>query len=218
MHLAMSNCVPANPKIFHIVHLDKLPSIISEGCLWCDMEVHDRKLGGTAIGMSHIKQKRMTNYLSSYPELTVGQCVPFYFCPRSVMLYIIKQQNHKDMIYKDGQQSIIHLQADLRKTVEWANKNIKRWVFTNSNAGSSYFIDFNDLFHLNQINWNSVREQSWKNCREQKQAEFLLEKQFPWTLIEAIGVFSLTQYKQINHILSSAPHRPLLSIQPKWYY
>lgn len=170
------------------------------------------------IGMSHIKQKRMANNLSSHPGLTVGQCVPFYFCQRSVMLYIIKQQNHKDMTYRDGQQSIIHLQADLYETVEWANQNGKRWVFTNSNAGSSYFADFNDLSHLNQVNWNSVDARNWKDCREQKQAEFLLEKQFPWTLVEAIGVFSPTQYQQISHVLHSAPHRPPVSIQPNWYY
>lgn len=28
--------VPAQPKIYHIVHVDRLPSIIADGCLWCD--------------------------------------------------------------------------------------------------------------------------------------------------------------------------------------
>lgn len=26
--------VPAQPKIYHIVHVDRLPSIVADGCLW----------------------------------------------------------------------------------------------------------------------------------------------------------------------------------------
>jgi len=31
--------VPAQPKIYHIVHVDRLPSIIADGGLWCDAEI-----------------------------------------------------------------------------------------------------------------------------------------------------------------------------------
>jgi hypothetical protein len=44
---------------------------------------------GTTIGMDSIKQRRLTKSLNSHPDLRVGDCVPFYFCPRSVMLYNI---------------------------------------------------------------------------------------------------------------------------------
>jgi hypothetical protein len=107
--LGMSNDIPANPKIYHIVHVDRLALIIDQVCLWSDAAVKHKGLGGTMIGMSHIKQRRLTNSLSSHQELTVGQCVPFYFCPRSIMLYIISQENHEDISYRCGQQSIIHL-------------------------------------------------------------------------------------------------------------
>jgi hypothetical protein len=30
---------PRHPKVYHIVHVDRLPSIVSDGCLWCDAEV-----------------------------------------------------------------------------------------------------------------------------------------------------------------------------------
>lgn len=30
---------PAAPKIYHIVHVDRLPSIIAEGGLLCDAEI-----------------------------------------------------------------------------------------------------------------------------------------------------------------------------------
>lgn len=46
----------------------------------------------------------------------------------------------------------------------------------------------------------------------------LLEEQFPWTLVEAIGVFSQTQYEQVSSALKSTSHQPPVSVQRNWYY
>ena len=73
--------------------------------------------------MEDIKRRRLTELrLNSHPDLFVGDCVPFYFCPRSVMLYVISRANHPQLSYRGGQGSIVHLQADLRSTVAWAGK------------------------------------------------------------------------------------------------
>ena len=78
--------VPTEPKIYHIVHADRLFSVIADGHLWCDARIMRDGAPGTAIGMNSIKQRRLTNALQSHPGLHVGDCVPFHFCPRSVML------------------------------------------------------------------------------------------------------------------------------------
>ncbi len=79
--------MPTHPKIYHIVHVDRLPSIVADGFLWCDAEVLRRQSGGTAVGMGRIKHRRLHELnLYSHPDLKVGSCVPFYFCPRSVLL------------------------------------------------------------------------------------------------------------------------------------
>jgi hypothetical protein len=74
---------PARPKIYHILHVDRLSSVVVDGCLWSDTQIAARGRTGTTIGMSHIKQRRMTLPIRSRPGLHVGECVPFYFCPRS---------------------------------------------------------------------------------------------------------------------------------------
>jgi hypothetical protein len=51
--------MPTHPKIYHIVHVDRLPSIVADECLWCDAEVSRRQSGGTAVGMSRIKNRRL---------------------------------------------------------------------------------------------------------------------------------------------------------------
>ncbi|MCK5828093.1 DUF4433 domain-containing protein, partial [Candidatus Bipolaricaulota bacterium] len=72
--------IPAAPKLYHIVHADRLPSIIAAERLWCDAEIARRSPHGTSIGMNQIKQRRLTELtLTSYPDLHVGDCVPFYF-------------------------------------------------------------------------------------------------------------------------------------------
>lgn len=147
--------VPARPKIYHICHVDRLPSIVAGGLL-SDAEVQRLAPPGTVIGMSNIKQRRLTELtLDSHPGLYVGQCAPFYFCPRSVMLYLIHKRN-PELAYKGGQEPIVHLEADLFDAVAWAQANGRRWAFTLSNAGSYYFEDRADLAQLGEIDWTAV--------------------------------------------------------------
>ena len=212
--------VPPQPKIYHIAHVDRLPSIVADGFLWCDAEIVRRMPPGTTIGMNGIKQRRLNElHLSSHPDLHVGDCVPFYFCPRSVMLYLIYQGNHPEMAYRGGQGPVVHLEADLSAVVAWANAQPARWAFTLSNAGSYFFEDRNDLARLGEINWTAVQASNWSGgLKEGKQAEFLLEQHFPWHLIERIGVQSATVYRQVVNALPAHGHRPPVEVRPDWYY
>lgn len=211
--------VPQQPKIYHIVHVDRLASIISDGCLWCDAEVVRRRSVGTTIGMNSIKHRRLYELrLQSHPDLHVGDCVPFYFCPRSVMLYLIYQGNHPAMTYRSGQEPILHFEADLNAVVAWANAQAACWAFTLSNAGSRFFEDRNDLAHLNEINWSAVQARDWRAYKEGKQAEFLLERRFPWHLIERIGVKSASVCGQVVNALPANGYRPSVEVRPDWYY
>lgn len=211
--------VPAHPKIYHIVHWDKLAAIVADGCLWCDAEIARREPAGTTIGMNTIKQRRMTELtLTSHPQLYVGHCVPFYFCPRSVMLYLINQANHIELAYRGGQRPIVHLEADLYTVVYWATANGRRWAFTLSNAGSRFFEDRADLNQLNEVNWDAVQARDWSNCKDGKQAEFLIEQSFPWELVERIGIHSEREYRSVSGAISGAAHKPPIEIKQDWYY
>lgn len=211
---------PAQPKIYHIVHVDKLASIAADGCLYSDAVMAQRPANGTVIGMNNIKTRRMTELtLTSHPGLYVGACVPFYFCPRSVMLYLIYRRN-AELAYQGGQTPIVHLVADLNAVVAWAQANGQRWAFTLSNAGSYYFEDRSDLAHLHEINWAAVQTGQWSGSptKEQKQAEFLIEQQFPWHLIEEIAVYNQAAGQQAVQGIAGAAHRPGVQIRPSWYY
>ena len=210
---------PKKPGICHIVHVDRLRSIVQAGKLWCDAEVVRRGVAGTTIGMNEIKRRRLQDLtLSTHPDLYVGDCVPFYFCPRSVMLYVIHCADHPELAYRDGQVPIVHLVADLRRVVSWAERKGRRWAFTTSNAGSRFFEDYADLAELDEIDWNAVKASQWRDCKEEKQAEFLLEKALPWKLVSRIGVMSLQLRDQVTEVLRGAEHRPTVEVKRNCYY
>jgi hypothetical protein len=216
---------PERPKIYHIVHVDRLASIINDGVLWSDAALADLQRPGTTIGMTGIKARRLRELqLSSHPGLFVGQCVPFYFCPRSIMLYLIHRANDADMTYRGGQTPIIHLESDLRAAIAWAEREGHRWAFSLSNAGAYYFEDRCDLDHLEEINWDAVAANRWsgsgisRQVKEGKQAEFLCEMCFPWQLVERIGVQSNGVIRQVADAMREATHRPIIDVRADWYY
>ncbi|WP_218068283.1 DUF4433 domain-containing protein [Candidatus Thiosymbion oneisti] len=132
--------VPTQPKVYHIVHVDRLPSIIQSKGLWCDAEMVKHPGLGTTIGMNTIKSRRLYELtLNSRPGLYVGNCVPFYFCPRSIMLYLIHRGNHPELSYRGGEDPIVHLEFDLRDAVAWAEANDRRWAFTLCERGFFFF-------------------------------------------------------------------------------
>jgi len=169
--------------------------------------------------MNSIKRRRLNELrLASHPDLFVGDCVPFYFCPRSVMLYLIYQGNHPELSYRGGQGPIVHFETDLHAVVAWADAQRRRWAFTLSNAGARYFEDRSNLGQLGEIDWNAVRATDWRQCKDGKQAEFLLELSFPWHLVERIGVQSRATYSSTVNALPAHGHRPPVEIRPEWYY
>lgn len=218
---------PAQPCIFHITHVDNLPAIIANGGLISDAAMIARGGPTAAIGMGNIKQRRLTLPVKCTPGLNVGDCVPFYFCPRSIMLSVINYANHPDLTYRGGQGPIVHLEADLHAVVQWANAQPCRWAFSLSNAGAKYAQFRNSLNDLNHIDWDAVASTDFSNTsytpsgnqvKEGKQAEFLLHDAFPWSLVQRIGVASQAIAVKVHAALGGAAHQPPVSVQPNWYY
>ena len=111
--------VPDNPKTYHITHLDNLSRIVTAGVILSDARMLTSRSPATVVGISQIKRRRLEEIeVSCHPGTKVGEYVPFYFCPRSIMLFILYKANHPDLTYQGGQRPIMHLQADMRAAVE----------------------------------------------------------------------------------------------------
>ncbi len=213
--------VPDRPKIYHITHVRNLAPLASSDWLWSDAKRIELGLKCRVVGMPMIKHRRLEEIdVNCHPGTKVGQYAPFYFCPRSIMLYILHRGNHPDIEYTEGQRPIVHLQADLRATVQWADDNKVRWAFSDRNAGA-YLADFFKTWQkLDRINWDAVSATDFRDSqvKEGKQAEFLLFEAFPWTLVQKIGVMDDVIGEEVRASLASASHQPSVRVERAWYY
>lgn len=148
----------------------------------------------------------------------VGDYVPFYFCPRSVMLYVIHCHN-SELQYHGGQREIVHLVSTVEAAIAAIDE--RHWAYSDGNAGASYTKFYADLSRMTEIlDWRAVSARSWadpavKNC---KQAEFLACESFPWTAFHEIGVMDQAVADRVERILQSAVHRPVTHVRSRWYY
>lgn len=215
------SATPAHPKLYHITHVDNLAAIVTEGCLVSDAAMIARGGPAQAIGMSAIKRRRVEELaVSCHPGTRVGDYVPFNFCPRSVMLYVIHCANHPELTYRGGQGPIVHLESELNAVIGWAERNGVRWAFSLSNAGA-YYTEFRSRrADLSALNWSAIAATSFRapDVKERKQAEFLVHGSFPLDLVERIGVRSEAVALRARHALAGSADRLAVEIRPKWYF
>jgi hypothetical protein len=212
---------PANKKIYHITHVRNLRQIVESGCLWSDAKRLAMNLDCAIVGMSSIKQRRLEDLeVDCHPGTNVGDYVPFYFCPRSIMLYILHRGNHPDLDYNEGQQPIVHLQADMETVVTWAETEGVRWAFSDRIAGTRIAGFYNSLDNLGEVNWKAVEATDFRDIviKEGKQEEFLVFEAFPWALIEKVGVVNSDVAGAVSDAIAGVDHCPCVSVEPAWYY
>ncbi|MDA2924330.1 DUF4433 domain-containing protein [Acidobacteria bacterium AH-259-L09] len=204
--------------IYHITHVDNLPSIISHGCLYSDRRQSEIE-PKVVIGFDHIKQRRLQEItVTCHAGTYVGDYVPFYLCPRSVMLYVISR-GHSELTYREGQRNIIHLVSTVATAVETAQD--RPWAYSDGNAGAFYTRFYNDLDRIDEvIDWVAVNKTYWADPadKDKKQAEFLVHDHFPWTCFHEIGVLDQEILDRVETIIGQSSHTPRIRVRPSWYY
>lgn len=202
-----------SPATFHITHADNLLNIVRERRLWCDAQRIARGLASTNIGYSHIKERRMRHPVTVSARGTLGNYVPFNFCPRSVMLYVVSQ-GHEN--YREGQQPIVHLVS----SIDAIRATGRPWFFTDRHADLGYANQFDTPDKLNEVDWSVMPLKYWSESevKEKRQAEFLVHEWCPWEAIESIGVMDRAMATRVEAAIAGAGHRPRVEMHSDWYY
>jgi hypothetical protein len=63
---------PERPQLYHITHIDSLPSILQDGGLRSDAAMMARGGPAAAIGMSRIKSRRLRLLVKCFQDDTFG--------------------------------------------------------------------------------------------------------------------------------------------------
>jgi len=199
-------------NISHITHIENLAGILSAGCIWSDAKRIELKLVSRNIGYNHIKERRLRRPVSVAAGGTIGQYVPFNFCPRSVMLFVISRGRSD---YVGGQDEILHLISDI-DTVTGYNQHC---FFTDIHADLDYAEQIDDFSRIHELDLDRIiNERYWQDFKEEKQAEFLAFESVPWEAITCIGVKNIAMKARVETLLMRNPHQPKVTVEPNWYY
>ena len=205
--------------IYHITHIDNLASIINSGGLFACSKLRQQKANYTNIAYEQIQDIRAIKQVPCGAGGVLHDYVPFYFAPRSPMLYTIHRGNVPN--YRDGQTPIIHLVAEIETIAE---SNLA-FAYTDGHAVMAYSDFYDDLSYLDSaIDWSLMKSNYWfdtddepnRKCR--RQAEFLVHQFFPWKLIRGIGVINESIKTKVETILQNHQYQPSVKKCPQWYY
>jgi ssDNA thymidine ADP-ribosyltransferase, DarT len=205
--------------VYHITHLNNLSLILNVGGLMAVNELRRSNLTYQNIAYEQIQDRRARAIVPCGAGGVLHDYVPFYFAPRSPMLYTIHRGNVPG--YQDGQALIIHLVSSA-EAVEAAGI---AFAFTDGHAVMDYSDFYDDLDALEDvIDWELMESRYWRdtdddpNRKCRRQAEFLAYNFVPWSLIHSIGVSSPQIKQQVEQVLQNVNLSIPVSVRSTWYY
>ena len=203
--------------IYHITHVSNLASIAMRG-LVCDMTIAEGAVEAHSIAFTDIKRRRSVTTVRCPPGGVLSDYVPFYFAPRSPMLYTIHQGNVPTV--SDGQREVVHLVLSAE-----AVATSRTCVFTDGHAIMNLSNYYDDLEDLARLDWRAIQTREWGlkfdptgETKRKKQAEFLVHGQVPWNQVMGIGVFTADCSVLAEAALVGLPHVPRVAVRRDWYY
>jgi hypothetical protein len=184
-------------------------------------------LNYTNIAHEEIQDRRNQKIVEEIK--TLHDYVPFYFAPRSPMLYC----NHKQNIPNaKPQEEIIYFVANAEKI---ASHSLE-FLFYDQHPVTATAKQYNNLDDLKKINWelffeqpqiggyckywqDNINEPRYVKRKAIRQAEFLIHQQISIDYIDLIAVQNKTTLKNVEEILRSYNIRNIkLEIKSEWYY
>ena len=145
----------------------------ADGELQCDRGCNASGIEPVSIAYQDLKAKRSEWPVRVARGGTLADYVPFYFAPRSPMLYAIAGGWVAG--YSGGQVEVAHM-------VFTANELARadEFVITDGHAATSLSEQFDDFARLDEVDWGIMRDKYWRDTdddgdrKRRRQAEFLV--------------------------------------------
>jgi hypothetical protein len=205
-------------KIYHIAHIDCLESMVNYAGIYSKNECNKRSIHSVNIAYEGIQVRRATTPVPCGARGTLHDYIPFYFAPRSPMLYAIKKNAVAG--YHDGQESIIHVVSSVQPVF----KKFPGCVFTDGHAVMALSSFFDSLLHLDKVDWNIMSSEYWNDIqtdgdrKRRRQAEFLVPYFFPLKQVAEIGVMTSGMVEKVRIVLGENGKDIMVNVHRNWYY
>ena len=203
-------------EISHITNVTNLQSILAKRGLVSTNALREAKTKYSSIAYEEIQDRRTDTQVPCALGGVLHDYVPFYFAPRSPMLFTISRGNVPSC---PGQDQVIHLVS----TAEQVQEADLGFAFTDGHGIMLLTEFFDDLDDLDQVDWSLMKDKYWRDTQEdgdrkrRRQAEFLVYRFMPWRLISEIAVMTKVVARTVTECLERAADSTPVSIKPKWY-
>jgi len=206
-------------SIMHFTHVKNLPGILGAGCLRADSLVDRAAALKVEAADLDVKSRRKLMRVGLEPYGCVADYVPFYFAPRSPMLYKLAKGSVAS--YTDGQDPLIYLVS----SAEAVAASGASFMFSDGNCASDMTRVSGDLTLLDSVvDWEVIRARMWANTADdpdrmrRRMAEFLVHQELPVECIGEIVVLSGTMKREVDGLLAAYGVDRLVLVRPGWYF
>lgn len=224
----MARPFPGRTPVFHIIPIEKLRSVIEHGLL-CDAEARDRFGDQVATDAAHagLKAARREKAVVGPDGAPVAQggtmdsYVPFYFGPRSPMLFAIKCGQTEYGRHGRGQRGMVHLALRLESL---AQDHPDGWCFVDAHLTRAWARFGDTLEELDDwVDFGAMTAKFWNQpdeLRAARQAEFLIHRVVPWEYVELIVVIDDEVEQEVAAVLeqSGVQHIPEVRVRAPGHY
>lgn len=212
----MAELGPEAARIFRITHVNNVAWILDNGVHCQSSSVRDPNF--VPIGMADLIRRRGSRPVPVKPGGFLSDYVPFYFTPRSIMLYNIKT-GHND-VTKRPNADIVILVSSLHKLSDVGTP----FVFTNGHAYLQETEYFDNIRDLGQIDWQLLRGCAFKKDAEDPgklgryQAEALAHRHVPINAL--IGIACYDDAARLRIAGEARNRKVAINIKtlPRWYF
>ncbi len=216
--------------IYHMVHIDNLPSIFQQEALLSKEMLGQKGIDPHSIAYESVQDKRNRIFVWDFFEKRYRRfhCyVPFYFAVRPPMLHVQKSKGIQDeivileadrtilrepgVLFTNGNatnQQLSQLQGELVDIVPAiADAPCKRYYRpggqpygTNPNR-SDFYCGIELLDKLNWFGINGGYIEDWSEHQRIMSAEVLIPDKLPLTAIRGIAVNTMSMMSRVNNII-----------------
>jgi hypothetical protein len=145
----------------HFTHVTNLSGILTAACLQADSLVDRSSALRVEAGDLEVKARRKQRRVPLAPFGRVADYVPFYFAPRSPMLFALARGNVPT--YSDGQDPLVYLVSSAEAIADAGQP----CLFSDGNCASPLTQFFGDLGLLGSvIDWDLMTARMWANTSD----------------------------------------------------
>jgi ssDNA thymidine ADP-ribosyltransferase DarT-like protein len=212
----MSALNPEKALIFRITHIANVPWLLDHGLHCRNSSEFDPNFHN--IGNPDLISRRHHRTVPVTPGGTLGDYVPFYFAPYSIMLYNIK--TGYGGVPKQPKDQIVILVSSLRRVAELGIQ----FVFTNQHAYPVTAEYFNSLDDLRRVDWPLLQARDFRHDpedpgkKERYQAEALIHRHLPVAGLLGIGCHGPGTHQQLQTELQRRNLSLQAVVRPSWYF